>query len=147
MVLGCAPSSYKPSSPRDRSNGLWPRAPIGAAIEDESEGTGATESSVVVAGGGGDGALTVLMSAVKDHVERSGGSTIIFLFQFAYFVLVLALLGLSIFCFLGEEEQQQPSFIDSAGLRRVDSLRSASKHGRKKPKHYHGHEGGSFSER
>src|SRR6266851_4681986 len=82
-------------------------------------------------------AATALVSAVKDHVERSGGSTI-FLFQLAR--LVLTLLGLPIFCFLREEEeqqkqQQQPSSIDSAGLLRVDSLRGGSKHGRKRSKY------------
>jgi hypothetical protein len=45
---------------------------------------------------------TGLVSAVKDHVERSGGS-IIFIFQLLRFVLVLSLLVLSIFCFLKEE--------------------------------------------
>ena len=82
---------------------LWLHAPIGAAVEDESEGAGASESSVVVAGGSSDGTRTGLVSAIN---ERSGGSTI-FLFQFARLVLVLALLDLSIFCFLGEEEEQQ----------------------------------------
>jgi len=87
--------------------------------------------------------------AVKDHVERSGGSTI-FLFQLACLVIVLALLALSIFCFLREEEeqqQQQPSSINSTSLLRVNSLHGGSKHGRKKPKHKHGLGGGSFSER
>ena len=45
---------------------------------------------------------TGLVSAVKDHVERSGGS-IIFIFQLLRFVFVLSLLVLSIFCFLQEE--------------------------------------------
>ena len=125
---------------------LWLRARIGAALEDESEGAAAAESSVLIASGSSDGTRTALVSAVKDHVERSGGSTI-FLFELARLVLVLAL---SKFCFLREEEeqqqQQQPSFINSASLLRVDSLHGASKHGRKKPKHKHGR-GGSFSER
>ncbi len=128
---------------------LWLRARIGAALEDESEGAAAAESSVVAAGGNSDGTRTGLVSAVKDHVERSGGSTI-FLFQLARLIVVFALLALSIFCFLREEEepqQQQPSSINSASLLRVDSLHGASKHGRKKPKHKHGHGGGSFSER
>ena len=124
---------------------LWLRVPIGAAVENESEGVSAGESCLVRAGGSSDSARTGLVSAIKDYVERSGGSTI-FLFHLAH-------LGLSIFFFLREEEwqqqQQQPSSIDSAGLLRVHSLRSASKHWMhwQKPKHKHGHGGGSFSER
>lgn len=45
---------------------------------------------------------TGLLSAVKDHVEKSGGS-IIFVFHLSRLVLVLSLLVLSIFCFLQEE--------------------------------------------
>ena len=50
------------------------RAPIGAAVEDESAGAGAGESSLVGAGGSSDGTRTGPVSAVKlkDHVEWSG---------------------------------------------------------------------------
>jgi hypothetical protein len=49
---------------------------------------------------------TGFVSAIKDHVEHSGGS-IIFLFQVSRFVVVLTLLGLAIFSFVQEEGQQE----------------------------------------
>lgn len=83
---------------------------------------------------------TGLLSAVKDHVERSGGS-VIFIFHLSRLVLVLSLLVLSIFCFLQEE-----------ALHSADSgLSPLNKHWgkwRKKPKHRNGGGGGgSFSKR
>ena len=52
---------------------LWLHAPIGAAVEDESEGAAAGESSVVVAGGSSDGTRTGLVSAVWiDHIPLPG---------------------------------------------------------------------------
>jgi hypothetical protein len=80
---------------------------------------------------------TGLLSAVKDHVERSGGS-IIFVFRLARLVLVISLLVLSIFCFLQEEV-----------LHSADSgLDPLNKHWgkRRKPKHRDGG-GGSLSKR
>jgi hypothetical protein len=80
---------------------------------------------------------TGLLSAVKDHVERSGGS-IIFVFHLSRLVLALSLLVLSIFCFLQEE-----------GLHSAD-LGPLNKHWGKwrKPKHRNGGGGGgSFSKR
>ena len=87
--------------------------------EDEDEGVGSDDS----------GNQTGLVEAVKDHVERSGGSAI-FLFQLLRLVLVLALLCLSIVSFLRDEDAQQHSVID---LWR-----------KKKNKHKHG---GELSER
>ncbi|KAH8986106.1 hypothetical protein EDB92DRAFT_2054957 [Lactarius akahatsu] len=51
---------------------------------------------------------TGFVSAVKDHVQKSGGS-IIFLFQVLRFLVVLTLLGLAIFSFVQEEGQQHVS--------------------------------------
>jgi hypothetical protein len=90
--------------------------------EDEDEGVGSNDS----------GNQTGLAEAFKDHVERSGGSAI-FLLQLLRLFLVLALLGLSIFSFLRDEEVQQHSVID---LWR-----------RKKNKHKHRQGGGELSER
>jgi hypothetical protein len=81
---------------------------------------------------------TGLLSAVKDHVEKSGGS-IIFVFHLSRLVLVLSLLVLSIFCFLQDE-----------GLHSVNSgLGPLNKHWGKwrNPKHRNGGGGGSFSKR
>jgi hypothetical protein len=90
--------------------------------EDEDEGVDSDDNST----------QTGLVEAVKDHVERSGGSAIFF-FQFLRLVLVLALLGLSIFSFLKDEEQvqQQDSVV-------VDLMR--------KKKHKHKHRQGQDSE-
>ncbi|KAI0306147.1 hypothetical protein B0F90DRAFT_1814940 [Multifurca ochricompacta] len=68
---------------------------------------------------------TSLVSAISDHVEQSGGSTI-FLFHISRLVFVLTLLGLSIFDFIQEKEQQQHT-VDPA-------LNSLSKHWGKKHK-------------
>ena len=68
---------------------------------DEDEGVGSNDS----------GDQTGLVEAFKDHVERSGGSAI-FLFQLLRLVLVFALLCLSIFNFLEDEEVQQHSVVD-----------------------------------
>ncbi len=81
---------------------------------------------------------TGLVSAVKDHVKRSGG-LIIFGFHLLRLVLVLSLLVLSIFCFLREE-----------GLHAADSgLDPLNKHWGKwrKRKHRGGGGSNSFSER
>ncbi|KAH9984900.1 hypothetical protein BJV77DRAFT_1035217 [Russula vinacea] len=80
---------------------------------------------------------TGLVSAVRDHVERSGG-LIIFAFQLSRLVLVLSLLVLSIFSFLQDE-----------GSHSADSgLNALNKHWGKRRKHKHRNSGGdSFSER
>jgi hypothetical protein len=88
--------------------------------EDEDEGVESNDS----------GNQTGLVEAVKDHVERSGGS-VIFLFQLLRLALVLALLSLSIFNFLGDEEMQQHSVVELW----------------RKKKHKHRRGGGELSER
>ena len=81
---------------------------------------------------------TGLVSAVKDHVERSGGS-VIFVFQLLRFAVILSLLVVSIFCFLREEGQHSAN----------SGLNTLNKHWGKwgKRKHRHGGGGGSFSKR
>ncbi|KAH9041259.1 hypothetical protein EDB85DRAFT_1921835 [Lactarius pseudohatsudake] len=81
---------------------------------------------------------TGFVSAVKDHVEKSGGS-IIFLFQVLRLIVVLTLLGLAIFSFVQEEGQQHgsPSSVVSA----------LSKHWGKKHKGKHRYGGGSLTKR
>lgn len=68
------------------------RARISTSTEDASSAGENSASST----------RTGLLSAVKDHVEKSGGSTI-FVFHLMRLVLVLSLLVLSIFCFLQED--------------------------------------------
>ncbi|KAH8986104.1 hypothetical protein EDB92DRAFT_1818416 [Lactarius akahatsu] len=82
---------------------------------------------------------TGFVSAVKDHVQKSGGS-IIFLFQVLRLLVVLTLLGLAIFSFVQEEGQQHvsPSSVVSAL-----SKHWGTKH---KGKHRHG-AGGSLTKR
>ncbi|KAH9972688.1 hypothetical protein BJV74DRAFT_879749 [Russula compacta] len=83
-----------------------------------------------------------LVSAVKNHVRRSGGS-FIFLFQLSRLLLVLALLCLSIFSFLQKEEQQNVNFCGGP-----DPLDTGKYWGNlKKHKDKHRHDGGSFTER
>ncbi|KAI0291829.1 hypothetical protein BC826DRAFT_1105763 [Russula brevipes] len=103
------------------------RARISVAAEDVDAAGESSASST----------RTSLVSAVKDHVERSGGS-IVFLFQFSRLILVLTLLGLSIFSFVREEGQHSVgSGIDLLG-----------KHWGKKRKHRHKHHNdGSLLER
>ncbi len=81
---------------------------------------------------------TGLVSAVKDHVEKSGGSTI-FLFQASRLLVVLTLLGLAIFGFVREEGQQHvsPSSVVSA----------LNKHWGKRHKGKHRNGGGSLTKR
>ena len=81
---------------------------------------------------------TGLVSAVKDHVERSGGS-VIFGFHLSRLVLVLSLLVLSILCFLQEEGQHAAD----------SGLGPLGKHWGKwrKRKHRNGGDGGSLSKR
>jgi len=105
--------------------------------EDEGAGAGADESSA------DSSTRTGLVSAVTDHVERSGGS-VIFLFQFLRLILVLALLSLSIYSFIREEEQEQSGV--NSGLP-VDTLMRSGKRGRKKHKHKHRNDGDTLSER
>ncbi|KAH9166019.1 hypothetical protein EDB89DRAFT_2076264 [Lactarius sanguifluus] len=64
------------------------------------------------------------MSAVKDHVEKSGGS-IIFLFQVLRLVVVLTLLGLAIFSSVQEEGQQHAS---SSAVSALNGRRHEGKH-------------------
>ena len=88
-----------------------------------------------------DSTRTGLVSAVKEHVKRSGGTTI-FVYNLSRLVVVLSLLFLSIFSFLREEEHHQQHLIGS-GL----SVHSLGKHRGKKRKHKHRDGGDSFSER
>jgi hypothetical protein len=105
------------------------RARISATAEDACTAGESSASST----------RTGLVSAVKDHVERSGGS-IIFVFQLSRLVLVLSLLVLSIFSFLQEE-----------GLHSADSgLNPLNKHWGKRRRRKHrngGGGGGLFTER
>ena len=73
---------------------------------------------------------TGFISAVKDHIEASGGP-IIFFFRFTRLLAVLTLLTLAIFSFVQDESQQQVS----------SSL--LSKHWGKKRKGKHRYAGGS----
>ncbi|KAH9041242.1 hypothetical protein EDB85DRAFT_1921690 [Lactarius pseudohatsudake] len=77
---------------------------------------------------------TGFVSAVKDHVEKSGGP-IIFIFQVSRLVVVLTLLGLAIFSFVQEEGQQHIS----------PSSAVSALNGRRHSKHRSG--GGSLTER
>ncbi|KAI9449922.1 hypothetical protein BJY52DRAFT_1215702 [Lactarius psammicola] len=81
---------------------------------------------------------TSFVSAVKDHVEKSGGSTI-FLFQVSRLIIVLTLLGLAIFSFVQEEGQQNLS--PSSGISAL------SEHWGKRYKRKHRNSGGSFTKR
>ncbi|KAI9509765.1 hypothetical protein F5148DRAFT_1275094 [Russula earlei] len=101
-----------------------------SAVGDAGTGTGHGSSAASAEAG--------LMSAVKDYVDRFGGSTI-FLLQLSRLVLLVTLLSLSIFSFLREEEQ------DTVG----SGLDSLSNHWGKKRKHKHkqSNGSGSFSER
>lgn len=104
------------------------RARISTSTEDTSTASEYNASST----------RTGLLSAVKDHVEKSGGS-IIFVIHLSRLTLVLSLLVLSIFCFLQEEV-----------LHSADSgLGPLNKHWGKwrKRKHRNGGGGGSFSKR
>ncbi|KAH9166805.1 hypothetical protein EDB89DRAFT_2245995 [Lactarius sanguifluus] len=64
------------------------------------------------------------LSAVKDHVEKSGGS-IIFLFQVLRLLVVLTLLGLAIFSSVQEEGQQHAS---SSAVNALNGRRHEGKH-------------------
>ncbi|KAH9028261.1 hypothetical protein EDB84DRAFT_1563180 [Lactarius hengduanensis] len=68
---------------------------------------------------------TGFVSAVKDHVEKSGGS-IIFLFQFLRLVVVLTLLGLAIFSFVQEEGHKHIS--PSSAVSVLNGRRHEGKH-------------------
>ncbi len=81
---------------------------------------------------------TGLVSAVKDHVEKSGGSTI-FLFQVSRLLVVLTLLGLAIFSFVQEEGQQHVS--------PSSAVSALNKHWGKKHKGMHRNGGGSLTRR
>ncbi|KAH9041241.1 hypothetical protein EDB85DRAFT_2139914 [Lactarius pseudohatsudake] len=78
---------------------------------------------------------TGFVSAVKDHVEKSGGS-IIFIFQVSRLVVVLTLLGLAISSFVQEEGHKHIS---------PSSAASALNGRRHEGKHRYG--GGSLTER
>jgi hypothetical protein len=102
--------------------------------------SGTTEDAFTTGESSASGTRTGLVSAVKDHVERSGG-LVIFAFQLSRLVLVLALLVLSIFSFLQDE-----------GSHSTDSgLNALNKHWGKWRKRKHRNGGGrggdSFSER
>ncbi|KAI9434147.1 hypothetical protein H4582DRAFT_2112597 [Lactarius indigo] len=77
------------------------------------------------------------VSVVKDHVEKSGGS-IIFLFQVLRLVVVLTLLGLAIFGFVGEDGQQHVS---------PSSAVSALDHWGRRREGKRRHSGGSLTKR
>jgi len=81
---------------------------------------------------------TGLVSAVKDHVEKSGGS-IIFLFQVLRLLVVFTLLGLAIFSFVQEEGQQRVS--------PSSAISAYSKHWGKKHKRKRRNGGGSLTKR
>ncbi|KAI0260093.1 hypothetical protein BC834DRAFT_1028685 [Gloeopeniophorella convolvens] len=95
-----------------------------------------TEEDTVTGEPDGNQTRTGIISAVKEHVDKSGGS-IIFLFQTLRLISVLTLLGLAIFSFVQDEEEHaaQPS------------VGAFSKHWGKKHKHKHRYGGGSFSKR
>ncbi|KAH8978589.1 hypothetical protein EDB92DRAFT_2056103 [Lactarius akahatsu] len=65
------------------------------------------------------------VSAVKDHVEKSGGP-ITFIFQVSRLVVVLTLLGLAIFSFVQEEGQQHVS--PSSAVSALNDRRHEGKH-------------------
>ncbi|KAH9028060.1 hypothetical protein EDB83DRAFT_1910199 [Lactarius deliciosus] len=81
---------------------------------------------------------TGFVSAVKDHVEKSGGS-IIFLFQILRLLVVLTLLSLAIFSFVRDEGQQHGS--------PSSAVSALSKHWGKKHKGKHHRGGGSLTKR
>jgi hypothetical protein len=68
---------------------------------------------------------------VKDHVGKLGGSTVFFL-QLVRLIVVLTLLGLSIFSFLRDEEQDSVQLGGEAGLGALGKHR-----GGKERKHKH----------
>ncbi|KAH8986103.1 hypothetical protein EDB92DRAFT_1949382 [Lactarius akahatsu] len=68
---------------------------------------------------------TGFVSAVKDHVEKSGGP-IIFIFQVSRLVVVLTLLGIAIFSFVQEEGQQHVS--PSSAVSALNGRRHEGKH-------------------
>ncbi|KAH9166802.1 hypothetical protein EDB89DRAFT_2075433 [Lactarius sanguifluus] len=68
---------------------------------------------------------TGFVSAVEDHVEKSGGS-IIFIFQVSRLVVVLTLLGLAIFSFVREEGQQR--VFPSSAVSVLNGRRHEGKH-------------------
>ncbi|KAI9449923.1 hypothetical protein BJY52DRAFT_1192187 [Lactarius psammicola] len=101
--------------------------------EDEPTATTRGDSGVAASA-----TRTGFLSAVKDHVEKSGGSTI-FLFQVSRLIIVLTLLGLAIFSFVQEEGQQNLS--PSSGISAL------SEHWGKRYKRKHRNSGGSFTKR
>ncbi len=104
-------------------------------LRDEDAPAAATRGESGVAA---SAAHTDLVSAVKDHVEKSGGSTI-FLFQVSRLLVVLTLLGLAIFSFVREEGQQHVSPSSAVSAR--------SKPWGKKHKGKHRNGGGSLTRR
>jgi hypothetical protein len=101
---------------------------ISGTVEEESPASESSPSAT----------QTSLVSAVKEHVEASGGS-IIFSLQVLRLVLVLALLGLSIFSFVQEEEGQQRVVNDGLG--------TLGKHWGEKRRQKRRYGGGSLSDR
>ncbi|KAH9166803.1 hypothetical protein EDB89DRAFT_2075434 [Lactarius sanguifluus] len=88
------------------------------------------EDAPVAATRGGSGVTmsasrTEFGSAVKDHVEKSGGS-IIFLFQVLRLVVVLTLLGLAIFSFVHEKGQKH--VFPSSAVSALNGRRHEGKH-------------------
>ena len=65
------------------------------------------------------------VSAVKNHVNTSGGS-IIFVFQVSRLLVVLTLLGLAIFSFVQEEGQQHVSPFSSVSALSIVMVRFSS---------------------
>lgn len=99
--------------------------------KDAPQAAAGSESGVTASGTG-------FVSAVRDHVKLSGGSTI-FLFQVTRLVVVLTLLSLAIFSFVQDEVQEHVS--PSSTL-----LSALSKWGKKrKRKHRYG--GGTLTKR
>ncbi|KAH8986094.1 hypothetical protein EDB92DRAFT_1949372 [Lactarius akahatsu] len=70
---------------------------------------------------------TGFVSAVKDHVEKSGGS-IIFFFQVLRLIFVLTLLGLAIFSIVQEESQHVVSLSSAVSALNHWSRRHEGKH-------------------
>ncbi|KAH9059060.1 hypothetical protein EDB87DRAFT_1675205 [Lactarius vividus] len=97
------------------------------------------DEGVPAAAGSGESSTTRagFVSAVNDHVEKSGGSTI-FLFQVLRLVVILTLFGLAVFNFVQEGQQHvsPPSMVSAL-----------SKHWGKKHKSKHRYGGGSLTGR
>jgi hypothetical protein len=84
------------------SSRSWAQNPVSVTVKTSSWRNSCEASQT-------NASTTGLVSAVKGHVEISGGS-IIFSFQVFRLILVLTLLSLSVFSFVQEEEQRIVGF-------------------------------------